>query len=37
MPLGLSFGIKLIAVLTLLSLLLRIAYLYKHFGKVYEE
>jgi Pyruvate/2-oxoglutarate dehydrogenase complex, dihydrolipoamide dehydrogenase (E3) component, and related enzymes len=37
MPLGLSFGIKLIAVLTLLSLFLRIAYLYKHFGKVYEE
>jgi archaetidylinositol phosphate synthase len=37
MPLGLSFGIKLIALLTLLSLFLRIAYLYKHFGKVYEE
>jgi phosphatidylglycerophosphate synthase len=37
MPLGLSFGIKLIALFTLLSLFLRIAYLYKHFGKVYEE
>jgi len=36
-PLGLSFGIKLIAVLTTLSLLLRIIYLYKHFGREYEN
>ncbi|WP_448587311.1 CDP-alcohol phosphatidyltransferase family protein [Thermocrinis sp.] len=36
-PVGLSFGIKLIALLTLLSLFVRIAYLYKHFGRVYEE
>ena len=36
-PLGLSFGIKLIAVLTMLSLLLRIIYLYKHFGREYEN
>ena len=36
-PIGLSFGIKLIAILTLLSLFMRIAYLYKHFGRMYEE
>jgi len=36
-PVGLSFGIKLIAILTLLSLFMRIAYLYRHFGRVYEE
>jgi len=35
-PLGLEFGIKLIALLTLLSLLLRVIYLYKHYGKEYE-
>ncbi|MGC8852881.1 MAG: CDP-alcohol phosphatidyltransferase family protein [Hydrogenobacter sp.] len=35
-PIGLSVGIKLIALLTLLSLLIRILYLYKHFGKDYE-
>ena len=36
MPLGLSFGIKLIALLTFASLLLRIAYLYKNYGREYE-
>ncbi len=35
-PLGLEFGIKLIAVLTMASLLLRILYLYKHYGREYE-
>lgn len=35
-PLGLAFGIKLIAVLTLASLTLRILYLYKHYGRDYE-
>ncbi|MFN4319063.1 MAG: CDP-alcohol phosphatidyltransferase family protein [Aquificaceae bacterium] len=35
-PLGLSFGIKLIASLTLASLLTRILYLYKHYGREYE-
>ncbi|MCS7262198.1 MAG: CDP-alcohol phosphatidyltransferase family protein [Aquificaceae bacterium] len=35
-PLGLEFGIKLIAVLTLASLFLRIFYLYKQYGKEYE-
>ncbi|QWK19134.1 MAG: CDP-alcohol phosphatidyltransferase family protein [Hydrogenobacter thermophilus] len=35
-PFGLSVGIKLIALLTLLSLLMRILYLYKHFGRSYE-
>lgn len=35
-PLGLEFGIKLIAVLTMASLLLRIFYLYKHYGREYE-
>jgi len=36
LPLGLGFGIKLIAFLTLLSLLQRILFLYKHYGKEYE-
>ncbi|SHK36006.1 CDP-alcohol phosphatidyltransferase family protein [Thermocrinis minervae] len=36
LPLGLSFGVKLITVLTLTSLILRIVYLYKHFGREYE-
>jgi phosphatidylglycerophosphate synthase len=36
LPLGLSFGIKLIALLTLASLFLRILYLYKHYGREYE-
>ncbi|WP_457600329.1 CDP-alcohol phosphatidyltransferase family protein [Hydrogenivirga sp.] len=35
-PFGLNFGIKLIAFLTLLSLLIRVIYLYKHYGKEYE-
>jgi phosphatidylglycerophosphate synthase len=35
-PLGLNFGIKLVALLTLCSLLLRIIYLYKHYGREYE-
>ncbi|MCS6998001.1 MAG: CDP-alcohol phosphatidyltransferase family protein [Aquificaceae bacterium] len=35
-PLGLEFGIKLIAVLTLASLLLRVLYLYRHYGRDYE-
>lgn len=35
-PLGLEFGIKLIAVLTLASLFLRILYLYRHYGRHYE-
>ncbi|MFN3871240.1 MAG: CDP-alcohol phosphatidyltransferase family protein [Aquificaceae bacterium] len=35
-PLGLEFGIKLIALLTLASLLTRILYLYKHYGREYE-
>lgn len=35
-PVGLEFGIKLIALLTLASLLLRIIYLYKHYGREYE-
>ncbi|MCX8075457.1 MAG: CDP-alcohol phosphatidyltransferase family protein, partial [Aquificaceae bacterium] len=35
-PLGLEFGIKLIAVLTMASLMLRIIYLYKHYGREYE-
>ena len=36
LPLGLNFGIKLIAFLTLISLLTRIIYLYKHYGREYE-
>ena len=35
-PVGLEFGIKLIAILTLASLFLRILYLYKHYGREYE-
>ncbi len=36
LPLGLGFGIKLIVLLSLISLLVRILYLYKHYGKEYE-
>ncbi len=36
LPLGLEFGIKLVAFLTLCSLLLRIIYLYRQYGKEYE-
>jgi phosphatidylglycerophosphate synthase len=36
LPIGLEFGIKLITVLTLASLLLRITYLYRHYAKDYE-
>ncbi len=35
-PVGLDFGMKLIALLTLISLLMRIIYLYRHYGKEYE-
>lgn len=35
-PLGLNFGIKLIALLTLFSLLTRVIYLYKNYGREYE-
>ncbi len=35
-PIGLEFGIRLIALLTLASLLLRIIYLYKHYGREYK-
>ncbi|RMH05656.1 MAG: CDP-alcohol phosphatidyltransferase family protein [Aquificota bacterium] len=35
-PPGLSFGIKLIALLSLASLLLRLLYLYKNYGREYE-
>ncbi|AAC07251.1 CDP-alcohol phosphatidyltransferase family protein [Aquifex aeolicus] len=35
-PVGLGFGIKLVALLTLASLLMRIIYLYKKYGKEYE-
>ncbi|MCS7277752.1 MAG: CDP-alcohol phosphatidyltransferase family protein [Aquificaceae bacterium] len=35
-PIGLELGIKLIAVLTLSSLLIRILYLYRHYGREYE-
>ncbi len=36
-PAGLSFGIKFITFGTFLSLLVRIFYLYKHFGKIQDE
>ncbi len=36
MPLGLGLGIKIITVLTLASLLTRIIYLYKNYGREYE-
>ncbi len=36
MPVGLGFGIKVITILTLGSLLVRIIYLYKHYGREYE-
>ena len=35
-PLGLNFGIKLVALLTLISLLVRVIYLYRRYGKEYE-
>ncbi|MDQ7039117.1 MAG: CDP-alcohol phosphatidyltransferase family protein [Aquificota bacterium] len=35
-PLGLNFGIKLVALLTLISLIVRIIYLYRQYGKEYE-
>ncbi len=35
-PIGLSFGIKIIAVLTLASLIVRILYLYKNYRSEYE-
>jgi phosphatidylglycerophosphate synthase len=37
LPIGLSYGIKVITVLTLLSLLTRIIYLYKNYGRSYDE
>ena len=37
LPLGLELGIKLITLFTLLSLLTRILYLYKRYGKEYED
>ncbi|MCU4138999.1 MAG: Phosphatidylglycerophosphate synthase [Thermodesulfobacteria bacterium] len=36
-PIGLNHGIKIITFLTLFSLLQRIIYLYKNFGKNYDE
>ncbi|MCS7279342.1 MAG: CDP-alcohol phosphatidyltransferase family protein [Thermodesulfobacteriaceae bacterium] len=36
-PAGLAFGIKFITIGTFLSLLVRIFYLYKHFGKIYDR
>ncbi|PMP93583.1 MAG: CDP-alcohol phosphatidyltransferase [Thermodesulfobacterium geofontis] len=36
-PIGLNYGIKIITLLTLFSLLHRIIYLYKNFGKTYNE
>jgi len=36
LPFGLNLGIKLIVLLTLASLMLRILYLYKHYGREYE-
>ncbi len=36
-PIGLTYGIKVITILTLLSLLSRIIYLYKNFGRSYDE
>lgn len=36
LPLGLEFGIRLITILTLASLLLRVLYLYKHYSKEFE-
>ncbi|MCS7199337.1 MAG: CDP-alcohol phosphatidyltransferase family protein [Caldimicrobium sp.] len=37
LPLGLNYGIKLITILTALSLLQRILYLYKNLGKVKDD
>lgn len=37
LPAGLSFGIKFITIGTFLSLLVRIFYLYKHYGRIYDE
>ncbi len=36
-PIGLSYGIKIITLLTIFSLLQRIVYLYKNFGDSYDE
>ncbi len=36
MPVGLGLGIKIITVLTLASLLVRVIYLYKNYGREYE-
>ncbi len=36
LPFGLSFGIKVITFLTLLSLMMRINYLFKRYGREYE-
>ena len=36
-PIGLNYGIKVITILTSLSLLSRIIYLYKNYGRVYDE
>ena len=36
-PIGLSYGIKLITLLTLFSLLHRLVYLYKNFGEISDE
>lgn len=36
-PVGLGYGIKIITLLTIFSLLQRIIYLYKNFGEAYDE
>ncbi len=36
-PIGLSYGIKIITLLTIFSLLQRMVYLYKNFGDSYDE
>jgi len=36
-PIGLSYGIKIITLLTLFSLLHRLIYLYKNFGEISDE
>ncbi|MBO8143471.1 MAG: CDP-alcohol phosphatidyltransferase family protein [Thermodesulfobacterium sp.] len=36
-PVGLGYGIKLITLLTIFSLLQRLIYLYKNFGDIYDE
>jgi len=37
LPLGLQYGIKVITVLTVFSLVSRLVYLYKHYRSVYDE